>query len=163
MYDMTLADLLEQGISFQSEVRLCYYDYDKDERIIVNDDPEMYQCCADTCPIRYIYTDKERGEEGEPVIYIEVRKPDTSDDDTSDDDLVVCQRCGKVTPYTDQGGRCETVYGWLCHKCIEELEEEGQELHFQDEKADESSKPDFEDLYGAHGEYSDDYKIQMKK
>lgn len=105
MYNMSLADLLDQGIEFQSEVRLCYHDYDKDERVVVNDDPEMYQRCSEE-PIRYIYTDKERGEEGERVIYIEVRKPN---------------------------------------------------------EEDESSEPDFEDLYGAHGEYSDDYKIQMKK
>ena len=101
---MTINDLLDQGIEFQSEVRLCYYDYDKDERVVVNDDPEMYQRCSEE-PIRYIYADKEHNEEGERVIYIEVRKPD---------------------------------------------------------EENEPSKPDFEDLYGAHGEYEDDYKIQMK-
>lgn len=153
----TLNDLLDQSIEFQSEVRLCYYDYDKDERVVVNDDPEMYQRCSEE-PIRYIYTDKERGEEGERVIYIEVRKPDESDDD-----FAVCERCGKVVIFTDQSGRCETVHGWLCHECIKELEEEGEELYFQDEEIVELRNPDFEDLYGAHGEYSDDYKVQMKK
>lgn len=101
---LSLRELLEHGVEFQSEVRLCYYDYDKYERVVVNDDPEMYQCCSEE-PIRYIYTDKERSEEGERVIYIEVRKPD---------------------------------------------------------EEDKPNEPDFEDLYGAHGEYSDNYKIQMK-
>lgn len=45
----------------------------------------------------------------------------------------VCQICGKITPFTDEGGRCETEVGWMCHGCIEEAHKQGEELHFQDE------------------------------
>ena len=73
---MTLNDMLDQGIEFQSEVRLCYYDYDKDERIKADwvKAPGLYESCCNA-EVRYIYTDKEKEENGEIIIYIEVRNP----------------------------------------------------------------------------------------
>lgn len=49
------------------------------------------------------------------------------------DDNVVCQECGEIVPFTDEGGRCETYYGWLCHDCIAKLTARGEQLHFEDE------------------------------
>lgn len=129
MYGITVKDLLDQGIDFQSEVRLCYWDDEKEIRVCCKDIPGLYDILENE-PIRYIYTDKESREHGDVVIYVEVEKPE----DLNEDDLAVCQRCGKVTMFTDEGGRCENDYGWLCHECINELREEGEELHFQDEE-----------------------------
>lgn len=73
---MTFNDMLDQGIDFQSEVRLCYYDYRQGERILGNSitDPAVYETLCKQ-PIKYIYVDKEPGESGEQVIYIEVENP----------------------------------------------------------------------------------------
>lgn len=73
---MTYNDMLDSGIEFQSEVRLCYYDYDKEERINADwvKNPALYESCCNQ-EIKYIYTDKERNEGGELVIYIEVENP----------------------------------------------------------------------------------------
>ena len=73
---MTYNDMLDQGIDFQSEVRLCYYDYRKGDRVTINElsDPILYNTLTNQ-EIRYIYTDKEIGEPGEQVIYIEVANP----------------------------------------------------------------------------------------
>lgn len=132
MYGMTIKDLLDQGIDFQSEVRLCYWDDEKEVRVCCKDIPELYDILENE-PIRYIYTDKESSERGDVVIYVEVEKPE----DLIENDFAICRRCGKVTIYTDEGGRCEDVYGWLCHECINVLKEEGEELHFQDEEIEE--------------------------
>ena len=129
MHRMTFNDLLDQGIEFQGEVRFCYWDDEKEVRVCGKDIPELYDILKNE-PIRYIYPDKESNEHGDVVIYVEVEKPK----DPIGDDLAVCQCCGKVTMFTDEGGRCENFYGWLCHECINELKEEGEELHFQDEE-----------------------------
>lgn len=73
---MTFNDMLDQGVEFQSEVRLCYYDYRKGDRVVANElaDQRLYDILANQ-EIRYIYTDKEIGESGEVVIYIEVSNP----------------------------------------------------------------------------------------
>ena len=73
---MTFNDMLDQGIDFQSEVRLCYYDYRQGERILGDSvtDPGFYEALCNQ-PIKYVYTDKEPGESGEQVIYIEVENP----------------------------------------------------------------------------------------
>lgn len=73
---MTLNEMQNAGVEFQSEIRLCYYDYDKDERVKADwvKDPGLYESCCNA-EIRYIYTDKENEENGELVIYIEVRNP----------------------------------------------------------------------------------------
>ncbi len=44
-----------------------------------------------------------------------------------------CTCCGKTTPFTDDGGRCETDLGWLCNDCIKQLTEQQYQLHFEDE------------------------------
>ena len=76
MYGMTFNDMLDQGIEFQSEVRLCYYDYRQGERILGDSvaDPGFYEMLCNQ-PIKYVYTDKEPKESGEQVIYIEVENP----------------------------------------------------------------------------------------
>ena len=73
---LSLNDMLDQCIDFQSEVRLCYWDYRKCERILGNSvtDPGLYETLCNQ-PIKYVYTDKEPGESGEQVIYIEVENP----------------------------------------------------------------------------------------
>ena len=129
MYGMTFKDLLDYGIDFQSEVRLCYWDDEKEVRVCCKDIPGLYDILENE-PIRYIYTDKESSEHGDVVIYVEVEKPEN----LFESDLAICQRCGKVTIYTNEGGRCEDARGWLCCECINELKEEGEELHFQDEE-----------------------------
>ena len=129
MCGMTFKDLLDYGIDFQSEVRLCYWDDEKEVRVCCKDIPGLYDILENE-PIRYIYTDKESSEHGDVVIYVEVEKPEN----LFESDLAVCQRCGKVTIYANEGGRCEDAHGWLCHECINELKEEGEELYFQDEK-----------------------------
>lgn len=53
------------------------------------------------------------------------------------DDQAKCQRCGKVTEFTDAGGRCEVSDGWLCNECISILQTEGEKLTFQDEEGQE--------------------------
>ena len=129
MYGMTFKDLLDYGIDFQSEVRLCYWDDEKEVRVCCKDIPGLYDILENE-PIRYIYTDKESSEHGDVVIYVEVEKPEN----LFESDLAFCQRCGKVTIYTNECGRCEDARGWLCCECINELKEEGEELHFQDEE-----------------------------
>lgn len=76
MYGMNFNDMLDQGIDFQSEVRICYYDYRKGERVLGDSiaDPAVYETLCNQ-PIKYVYTDKEPGESGEQVIYIEVENP----------------------------------------------------------------------------------------
>lgn len=76
MYRITFNDLLYQGIEPQGEVRLCYYDYRQGERILANSiaNPAVYETLCNQ-PIKYIYIDKEPGESGEQVIYIEVENP----------------------------------------------------------------------------------------
>lgn len=76
MYGMTFNDMLDQCIEFQSEVRICYYDYRKGERILGDSiaNPGVYETLCNQ-PIKYIYADKEPGESGEQVIYIEVENP----------------------------------------------------------------------------------------
>ena len=73
---MTFNDMLDQGIDFQSEVRLCYYDYRQGERILGDSvaDPAVYEALCNQ-PIKYVYADREPGESGEQVIYIEVENP----------------------------------------------------------------------------------------
>ena len=73
---MTFNDMLDQGIDFQSEVRLCYYDYRRGGRILGDSvtDPAVYETLCNQ-PIKYVYVDKEYGESGEQVIYIEVENP----------------------------------------------------------------------------------------
>lgn len=73
---MTFNDMLDQGVEFQSEVRLCYYDYRKGDRVMANEstDSRLYNTLANQ-EIRYIYTDKEIGESTEQAIYIEVSNP----------------------------------------------------------------------------------------
>ena len=51
----------------------------------------------------------------------------------ADNDKAVCMECGAITPFTDDGGRCETYSGWLCHDCIARLQNAGDELHFEDD------------------------------
>lgn len=43
-----------------------------------------------------------------------------------------CAECGKITPFTDEGGRCEINEGWLCNDCIDKLTREGWKLIFAD-------------------------------
>lgn len=76
MYGMTFNDMLDQGIDFQSEVRLCYYDYRRGGRILGDSiaNPGVYETLCNQ-PIKYVYTDKEYVESGEQVIYIEVENP----------------------------------------------------------------------------------------
>ena len=73
---MTFNDMLDQGIDFQGEVRICYYDYRQGERILANSiaNPGVYETLCNQ-PIKYVYTDKEPKESGEQVIYIEVENP----------------------------------------------------------------------------------------
>lgn len=73
---MTLNDMFNELIEFQSEIRLCYYDDKKEERVIADwvKDPAIYERCCNE-EIKYIYTDKENNERGELIIYIEVRNP----------------------------------------------------------------------------------------
>lgn len=52
-----------------------------------------------------------------------------------EDEKASCTECGKVTPFTDEGGRCEEYDGWLCNECIAKLKAEGVELYFIDEDA----------------------------
>ena len=70
---MTYNDMLDSGIGFQSEVRLCYYDYDKEERINADwvKNPALYVSCCNQ-GIKYFYTDQGPKKIGELVIYIEV-------------------------------------------------------------------------------------------
>ena len=76
MYGMTFNDLLDQCIEFQSEVRVCYWDNRKGERILGDSvaNPAAYETLCNQS-IKYIYVDKEPGESGEQVIYIEVVNP----------------------------------------------------------------------------------------
>lgn len=76
MYGMTFNDMLDQNIDFQSEVRICYWDYRKGERVLGDSvaDPAVYETLCNQ-PIKYIYVDKEPGESGDNVIYIEVENP----------------------------------------------------------------------------------------
>lgn len=76
MYGMTFNDMLDQNIDFQSEVRVCYWDYRKGERVLGDSvaDPAVYETLCNQ-PIKYIYVDKEPGESGDNVIYIEVENP----------------------------------------------------------------------------------------
>lgn len=76
MYGMTFNDMLDQNIDFQSEVRICYWDYRKGERVLGDSvaDPAVYETLCNQ-PIKYVYVDKEPGESGEQVIYIEVENP----------------------------------------------------------------------------------------
>lgn len=54
----------------------------------------------------------------------------------TDTNLATCQWCKATVPFTDEGGRCETQYGWLCNKCVEALQERGAELYFEDEEVE---------------------------
>ena len=76
MYRMTINDMLDNCIDFQGEVRICYYDYRRGERILANSiaDATVYDMLYNQ-PIKYIYADKEPGESGEQVVYIEVENP----------------------------------------------------------------------------------------
>ena len=76
MYRMTVNDMLDNCIDFQGEVRVCYYDYRRGERILANSiaDATVYNMLYNQ-PIKYIYADKEPGESGEQVVYIEVENP----------------------------------------------------------------------------------------
>lgn len=76
MYRMTVNDMLDNCIDFQGEVRICYYDYRRGERILANSiaDTTVYNMLYNQ-PIKYIYADKEPGESGEQVVYIEVENP----------------------------------------------------------------------------------------
>ena len=76
MYGLTFNDMLDQGIDFQCEVRICYYDYRQGERILANSiaNATVYDMLYNQ-PIKYIYADKEPGESGEQVVYIEVENP----------------------------------------------------------------------------------------
>ena len=76
MYGMTVNDMLDNCIDFQGEVRVCYYDYRRGERILANSiaDATVYNMLYNQ-PIKYIYADKEPGESGEQVVYIEVENP----------------------------------------------------------------------------------------
>ena len=49
------------------------------------------------------------------------------------DEFAICTHCGKITPFTDEGGRCETYDGWLCNECIAALKAEGVPLRFEDD------------------------------
>lgn len=73
---MTFNDMLDQGISFQTEVHLCYYSYRQQERIEANrmENEELFLKLANQ-PIRYIYTDKEYPTMASDEIYIEVENP----------------------------------------------------------------------------------------
>lgn len=76
MYGMTVNDMLDNCIEFQGEVRICYYNYRRGERILANSiaDATVYNMLYNQ-PIKYIYADKEPGESGEQVVYIEVENP----------------------------------------------------------------------------------------
>lgn len=76
MYGMTFNDMLDQNIDFQSEVRICYWDYRKGERVLGDSvaDPAVYETLCNQ-PIKYVYADKEPGESGDNVIYVEVKNP----------------------------------------------------------------------------------------
>lgn len=73
---MTLNDLLDTGIAFESEVAIVYYDYDKDERVYADwaKNPGLYEACCNS-DIRYIYVDSKPHTEKQ-VLYIEVKKPE---------------------------------------------------------------------------------------
>ena len=57
---MTFNDMLDSGIEFQSEVRLCYYDDNKEERIIADcvKNSALYESCCNE-EIKYIVLRKE--------------------------------------------------------------------------------------------------------
>ena len=76
MYGMTVNDMLDNCIDFQGEVRICYYDYRRGERILASSiaNATVYNMLYNQ-PIKYIYADKELGESGEQVVYIEVENP----------------------------------------------------------------------------------------
>ena len=76
MYGMTFNDMLDQNIDFQSEVRICYWDYRKGERVLGDSvaNPALYETLCNQ-PIKYIYADKEPDESGDNVIYVEVKNP----------------------------------------------------------------------------------------
>lgn len=72
---MTLNDLLDAGIAFESEVAIVYYDYDKDEKVYADwmKNPGLYEAYCNS-EIRYIYVDKKPYTEKQ-VLHIEVEKP----------------------------------------------------------------------------------------
>lgn len=72
---MTLNDLLDAGITFESEVAIVYYDYDKEVRAYVDwaKNPGLYRACCNS-EIRCIYVDKKPYTEKQ-VLHIEVEKP----------------------------------------------------------------------------------------
>lgn len=54
---------------------------------------------------------------------------------SGDDEYVaVCQWCGEITEFTDDGGRTEKDIGWMCNKCIQAVKSRGEELEFMDEE-----------------------------
>ena len=58
---MTYGDMRNQGIDIQCEIIFCYYDYETEQRKIMNDKEAAER------EIKYIYTEND-------VIYIEVEK-----------------------------------------------------------------------------------------
>lgn len=55
---MKVYELTEQ-VEVQSEIKFCYYDYEKEERI------ELTKEKADFCDVRYMYVD-------DGILYVEV-------------------------------------------------------------------------------------------
>lgn len=69
---ITLRDLYCNDTEIQGDMRLCYYDYDKEERVII---PESKWDEYLDCDIHFIYVDREAWEpDSVAVIYVEIRK-----------------------------------------------------------------------------------------
>lgn len=60
---MTPFELMIKNVEIQSEAIYCYYDYEKEERIVLTDLEALHK------PIKYIYCEKN-------TIYIEVESED---------------------------------------------------------------------------------------
>lgn len=73
---MTYADMLDAGIEFQGGVRLCYYNYNKERRVVVDyiENPGLYETLCNQ-EIRYIYPDYQKEALVQHEIYIEVENP----------------------------------------------------------------------------------------
>ena len=51
-------------------------------------------------------------------------------------ETAICQWCGEETPFTEDAGKIEADFGWLCHQCIAAIKSrEGYILKFLDDDA----------------------------
>lgn len=49
-------------------------------------------------------------------------------------ETATCRWCGEETPFTEDAGKIEADFGWLCHRCIAAIKSrEGNILKFVDD------------------------------